>query len=287
VNKQLHYGANSEQGQYWNEISGPKWVEEDSAMNERMQSITAWLFQKAGLSENQKVLDVGCGGGATTEIIAKTVGSHGSVHGIDISKPLLSLASKRCQKFHNVAFDLGDAQTLDLSRNFYDHIISRFGVMFFENPQQAFCNLRKSLKANGKLTFVCWSTLEENEFFSLPVRTVISTLGLPAPSVGSEPGPMSLCDTYHTQKMLINSGFNNVHITTIKTDMSSSDNLLKHAKLYLKIGPAARIMADNDVSKSQNTDIVSLIVEKLKKRQKKNGKISLGATVHYVEAKNH
>ena len=85
-----HYGDNQNQGEYWNELSGPKWVEEDTAMNIRMSLITDWLFKTTLLQKNQHVLDVGCGGGATTELAARAVGNAGTVDGLDISKPLIN-----------------------------------------------------------------------------------------------------------------------------------------------------------------------------------------------------
>ena len=48
--------------------------------------------------------------------------------------------------------------------NFFDRIISRFGVMFFDDPVAAFKNIRTSLKADGSLNFVCWTEIMQNEF---------------------------------------------------------------------------------------------------------------------------
>ncbi len=280
-----HYGDNQNQGEYWNELSGPKWVEEDTAMNIRMSLITDWLFKTTLLQKNQHVLDVGCGGGATTELAAKAVGNGGTVDGLDISKPLLKLAKTRCDYLQNVSFILGDAQSYRLKKNYYNHVISRFGVMFFARPQQAFNNLRTSLQKDGKLSFACWSTLEENEFFHVPLNIVLSQLNLPKPEITRDPGPMSLSDSAYTREILKTAGFRDIHVKTIKTKMSSPDSIDKHAKLYLKIGPGAKIMGENKVSETTFRKILKSLRGELEKYR--DGKqISLEATIHCVTAKN-
>ena len=68
------YGDNQEQGEYWNDVGGPKWVEEDQAMNDRMSNITSGLFERAKIKSSSKVLDVGCVAGAVSIIAAEHAG---------------------------------------------------------------------------------------------------------------------------------------------------------------------------------------------------------------------
>ncbi len=281
--KNKRYGENQDQGEYWNELGGPKWVEEDAAMNSRLSKITGHLFEKTPIEPKQKVLDIGCGGGMTSEIAGKKVGQKGEVHGLDISAPLLELAKKRCHNQEQISFFLGDAQSQKLSEDYYDHVISRFGVMFFEDPIRAFSNLHQSLKSNGRLTFVCWSTLDENEFFHIPLDTVLKHLGLPRPEETTQPGPLSLSNTSHTRGLLSKAGFSQVEIRTIKTKIASKDDILTHAKLYLKIGAGARVLGEQQVDKSTFEKILKQLVENLKNCVE-GDEISLEATVHFVIA---
>ncbi len=283
MTKPNRYGENEDQGEYWNELSGPKWVEEDEAMNTRLALITKGLFKTAALTKNQNVLDVGCGGGGTTEIAAKNVGSDGKVDGLDISVPLLALAKKKCSYLEHVSFNFGDAQTYPLPVRQYDQIISRFGVMFFENPVKAFTNLHTSLANEGKFTFVCWSSIDENEFFHIPLDTVTAHLKIRRPEVTTAPGPLSLSQTAHTKNILLRAGFSNVQIKTVKTKMSSPDSVVKHAKLYLKIGPGAKLIGENNVGEDVFQSIFESLTKKLENHRDGNN-ISLEATVHYVVA---
>ena len=81
----------------------------------------------------------------------------------------------------NIKFLNADAQSFRFKPSFYDQIISRFGVMFFEDPVAAFRNMHRSLKSNGRLDFICWSTLEDNEFFFLQLQIVLKYLNKPHP----------------------------------------------------------------------------------------------------------
>ena len=283
VMKNKHYGENHDQGEYWNDLSGPKWVEEDLAMNVRFSKITDYLFKKIPIETRHKILDIGCGGGLTSKIAGQKVGPMGEVHGLDISAPMLDLARKRCMDLKHISFFLGDAQTHELANSYYDHIISRFGVMFFENPVKAFANLHRSLKDDGRLTFVCWSNLEENEFFHIPLDIVLSHLDLPRPEVTTQPGPLSLCNTGHTRTLLSKAGFTQIDILTIKTKIASKDDLQTHAKLYLKIGAGARVLGEQQVDKDTFQNILMALINKLKERVD-GDEVSLEATLHYVMA---
>ena len=90
---------NSEQYNYWNSGIGQKWVKEDNSLNERFAILTKEFFSRASINKNDKVLDIGCGGGITSFEASKIVGKYGYVLGADISKILLDLAKKKFFKY--------------------------------------------------------------------------------------------------------------------------------------------------------------------------------------------
>ena len=71
--------VNIDQSEYWNEKSGPKWVKLDDAMNERFSILTDKLFARANINKNERILDIGCGGGETSFRASKLVGPDGYV----------------------------------------------------------------------------------------------------------------------------------------------------------------------------------------------------------------
>ena len=101
---------NVEQSEYWNEKSGPKWVKNEDALNERLSILTNELFLRAKLKESDKVLDIGCGGGDTTFRVSKLLGDGGHVVGADISHTLLNHAKSKFSNIDAMKFVHCDAQ---------------------------------------------------------------------------------------------------------------------------------------------------------------------------------
>tara|TARA_B100000886_G_C20114850_1_gene363382 strand:- start:98 stop:457 length:360 start_codon:yes stop_codon:yes gene_type:complete len=119
-------------------------------MNERLSYLTDELFLRANIKKCNKVLDIGCGGGATNFDTSKLIEKTGYVVGADISDTLLSHAKS---KYHNI-YKL-DVQNYQFKKNYFNKVISRFGIMFFENPFNAFKNIYDAIQINGSLNFVC------------------------------------------------------------------------------------------------------------------------------------
>jgi len=214
-----NYGQNQEQGANWNSKTGQAWANNDLKMDAHLDVITALLFKEFETLGNKHILDVGCGSGKTSKLLSDQVGSTGSVEGVDISKPLLELAQTKYGTIENIRFTNADAQSFEFKKSFYDQIVSRFGVMFFENPIAAFTNMHQSLKPNGKLNFVCWSALEENEFFILPLKIVLKYLNKPLPNPSKAPGPLAFSNKPYLLKILQSSEFKNIKIKTVKKEM--------------------------------------------------------------------
>ena len=131
------FGENPDQGKFWNEEPGLSWVENDRLMSERLETISQLLLDNLDLRPSGRILDIGCGGGGTTLALAKRAPPSAQITGLDISKPLLDLAAQKCADHENINFVLADAQAHRFALQKFDTVISRFGVMFFENPVKA------------------------------------------------------------------------------------------------------------------------------------------------------
>ena len=158
--------VNDDQHEFWNKGIGQKWVKHDNSMNERFTILTKEFFKRAKIEKGDKVLDIGCGGGITSFETSKILGNDGYVLGADISKILLDLAEKNYSNIKNLEFKYCDVQNYEFEKNSFSKVISRFGVMFFENPIKAFKNINNAIQDGGSLHFVCWTNVMENEFFT-------------------------------------------------------------------------------------------------------------------------
>src|SRR5262249_24918271 len=135
-----------------------------------------------------EVLDVGCGTGSTTLAIAHRLGSKGRCIGIDISEPMLDLARARAEKERVAAtFICADAQTYPFQPATFDRVVSRFGVMFFDDFVRAFANLRNALRKGGAMQVITWRGPAENPFMTTAERAAAPLLPKLPPRQPDEP----------------------------------------------------------------------------------------------------
>ena len=275
--------ANEEQFELWNESMGKKWAEEDDSMNERLSILTKELFLRLNISRGDKILDIGCGGGQTSFEASEIVGENGYVVGADISKILLDLARSKYPNTKNLEFRLCDVQNYEFRENSFNKVISRFGVMFFENPIEAFKNIYNAIQEGGSLNFVCWTNVMENEFFTDPTNIIIRHLNKDFPEITRSPGPLAFSEEKYINEILSNSGFKNIKVEKVYSLITTNDSPEKNGELLLSIGLGGRLLADANLSKKELSVIRDEMVEISQKRQK-NGKITYKACLNYVSA---
>ena len=155
---------NAEQIAYWNDEAGTRWTAIQRRTDELFAGLTAAAIQSADPRPGESVLDVGCGCGATVLELARAVGPTGRVVGVDVSRPMLELASARAQAqgLSTVTLHLADAATYPFRAAEFDLAFSRFGIMFFGDPVSAFANVRRSLRAGGRFAGLVWRPLADN-----------------------------------------------------------------------------------------------------------------------------
>ena len=278
-----HKIVNDEQFEFWNEGIGKKWVEEDDSMNERLSILTKELFLRSNINRNDKILDIGCGGGQTSFEASEMVGENGYVIGADISKILLDLAKSKYANTKNLEFKYCDVQNYEFRENSFNKVISRFGVMFFENPIEAFKNIYNAIQEGGSLNFVCWTNVMENEFFTDPTNIIIRHLNKDFPEITRSPGPLAFSEEKYINEILSNSGFKNIKVEKVYSLITTNDSPEKNGELLLSIGLGGRLLADANLSKKELSVIRDEMVEISQKRQK-NGKITYKACLNYVSA---
>lgn len=177
---------NAEQHAAWNGESGQRWVATADRRDTVLAPIGDALLQTAALAPGERVLDIGCGCGATTLAAAATSGPTGRALGIDISAPMLALAASRAEQSPTATFLEADAQTVDLVERF-DVAISRFGTMFFDDPTAAFANIDRHLTPGGRLVMATWQPLGANDWLVVPGAALLQYTPLP-PEAGAAAG---------------------------------------------------------------------------------------------------
>ena len=274
------YGENDKQGQYWNEAPGQSWVINDSAMNERLQAISDILFEGLDATGCNNGLDIGCGAGSTTRRLAAIMGNQARVTGLDISEKLLALARSHPESVGK-DFLQADAQSYKFEPETFDLAISRFGVMFFENPFKAFQNIKSAVQKGHEMRFVCWAPISANDFFLSPLKTVVDITGVSFAEPGKEPGPLAFSDRTYLSSILKNAEFSSINIDIIKTSISTKDSVEKNASLLMEIGMGSRAIKEAAPTDEVLNEIREAFVADGNKRLQ-NGLISYDATIYRV-----
>ncbi|MEV0321000.1 class I SAM-dependent methyltransferase [Streptomyces sp. NPDC050658] len=147
---------NSRQAAAWNGELGTHWAAHHDRFDTMLGGVNEALFEAAAIAAGDRVLDIGCGAGATTRIAARRA-AHGHAVGVDISAPLLDRARAltAAEGVTNAAYERADAQVHPFPAAGYDVAISRGGVMFFADHAAAFENIGRALRPGGRLAFVC------------------------------------------------------------------------------------------------------------------------------------
>lgn len=241
--------SNEAQIQYWNEEAGPKWVQLEDRLDAQIGPIGDAMLDLAAPSPGERVIDVGCGCGATTLSIAERISPGGLVTGVDISLPMLARCRERAKSagLSNLEFVNGDAQVYEFSPTQADLVTSRFGIMFFEDPVAAFRNLRGALKASGRLAFACWQPLGANPWMSVPLMAAAPLLPqLPPPPDPEAPGPFAFGDADRVRRILGEAGFSKIELKAHETSLlvGGSASFDESIDFVLRMGPTARLLAD-------------------------------------------
>ncbi|MCH7911110.1 MAG: class I SAM-dependent methyltransferase [Candidatus Hydrogenedentes bacterium] len=240
--------VNEEQHTYWNEEGGPKWVEYQDKLDAQLQWVADKLLEIAHVQHGEHVLDIGCGCGATTLAFAKAVGYEARVTGVDLSEPMLDHARQRAHEdgFAQAEFHQCDAQVHHFGTHTYDLAVSRFGVMFFEDPVAAFANIRSALKPGGRLVFLCWRSPKENPWATIPMQAAAQHIEPPEAPAPGAPGPFAFADPDHVKTILTDAGYTDIRIDpyTQEAILGGGGSLEDSIDFIFSIGPMSRVVKD-------------------------------------------
>ena len=255
--------VNKNQRDFWSGKGGDIWVERQNAMDTMLSPLGEAALNKLNLNEGENVLDIGCGCGHTTLNIAKRISPDGQVTGLDISEPMLKRAKESANEMSisNASFNCVDVQTDDMGEEVYSAAFSRFGVMFFEDPVAAFCNINKSLITGASLSFVCWQSPALNPWQSLFIEAVKKYVDLPSPPRRS-PSPFAFMESEYVSSILEESNFQNIMIEghEAEVNMFSGRSLSDSVKDYISINPVVSGML-KDSTEQEKTEIINSAIE--------------------------
>lgn len=233
--------AGSEQAALWNGAAGRAWVEAQPLLDRMFAPLQALLIDTDFAGTTCSVLDVGCGTGATTLAAAGRLGPEGRCTGIDISAPMIAAARTRAaQEGLAARFIHADAQTHAFAHGNFDTIVSRFGVMFFDDAVRAFANLRHAATHEAELRFLAWRGPEENPFMTTAERAAAPFVpDLPARRPQA-PGQFAFADPRRVHRILAESGWTQIDIQPVDAACTFFEHEL--VTYFTRLGPLGRAL---------------------------------------------
>jgi ubiquinone/menaquinone biosynthesis C-methylase UbiE len=237
---------NADQIAYWNGPGGQRWADRQAAQDILLAPVLDILIDRARLKTGERIIDVGCGSGATSIAFAEKVGPSGHVLGIDVSGPMLARARQSAPAGLPIEFVLADATVHPFEPASYDLLASRFGVMFFADPALSFANMRKALRPSGRLAFVCWREPRENPFFMAPLQAAYKHVPKLPQQGPEDPGPFAFASEERVRRILSEAGFTRVEMEPcpLMLDAAIGRGLDGAVQGALEIGPVSRALED-------------------------------------------
>ena len=277
---------NSEQIAESNGALGQRWVAMQREIDRIVVPFGDAALKAAAPQPGERVIDIGCGCGDTSIEIARIVGEAGAVVGIDVSQPMLEVARSRgaLANCAHLAFRDGDASEAGLPAN-TDLLFSRFGVMFFSQPSQAFSHLRKSLRTGGRCVFVCWRAPRDNAWAMTPLSAARTAMGVtPTPADPGAPGPFAFADDEKLRAILSGAGFGAIDVRRFDAALSLGATPRSAAEGAVQIGPVSRLVRELGV---EHLPIILDAVERtLALLAAPDGHVSLNGSAWIVSATN-
>lgn len=235
----------SEQAALWNGTAGQAWVDLQALMDSVLAPFEKLLVDAAVRAGAMRVLDVGCGTGGTTLAIAGALGPQAHCTGIDLSAPMISAARDRAST-HAAAADFicADAQMHAFAPASFDRIVSRFGVMFFDDPTAAFNTLRRAARPGAGLHVISWRDAAENPFMTVAERAAAPLLPAIPPRQPDAPGQFAFADRRRVHRLLDAAGWQAIDIQPV--DLACTLPTHELERYFTRLGPLGRVLHEAD-----------------------------------------
>jgi ubiquinone/menaquinone biosynthesis C-methylase UbiE len=189
-----------------------------------LRSLSKRLIDLAAPTEGERVLDLACGTGIVARSVAPIVGSEGTVVGVDVLPPMLTVA-RTLPAPPGAAIDWreGNATALDLPDTSFDLVLCQQGLQFFPDRAATAAEVHRVLTPAGRFVAAVWQSIDRQPFwepFSEIEARNLAPLGLSQDDVRI---PFSWGEADPLRELLEEAGFTAIELstTTIQTDFAA------------------------------------------------------------------
>jgi ubiquinone/menaquinone biosynthesis C-methylase UbiE len=275
----------------WNTILFDKFVRFKHLLVQGLSAHSNEALSRRNYPEGSRVLDVGCGFGDSTRLIARRVGPSGAAVGVDCAANFIAASEEetRSENIGNASFFVADVQIDDL-RGPYDFAFSRFGTQFFMMPGAAMRNIRKSLKRGGALTMIVWRQREENPWLHEAERRVRELVPVVShedtDQVHCGPGPFSMAGADTVSTMLRSAGYDRITFERFDADICIGRDLPEAIEFAMALGPAGEIIRlAGEESEKRKPQVAAALSESLSAYVRDDG-VWAPSSTWFITARN-
>jgi ubiquinone/menaquinone biosynthesis C-methylase UbiE len=275
----------------WNTVLFDKFCRFKHLLIDGLSAHSNEALARHGHAAGSRVLDVGCGFGDSTRLIAKRVGPNGAAVGVDCAENFVAAARKETLEagIGNASYFVADVQTDDL-RGPYDAAFARFGTMFFMMPGAAMRNIRKALKPGAEFTMIVWRRREENPWLhdaELRVREIVPVVSHEdTDQVHCGPGPFSMAGPDMVSTMLRSAGYSRIGFERFDADICIGRDLAEAIEFAMALGPAGEIIRlAGKAGEKRKPEVVAALRETLSPYVRADG-VWAPSSTWFVSARN-
>lgn len=277
--------ANEQMREFWTTGAGG-WVAHRDLFDAELAPFAEAVLDAADPGPGDRVLDIGCGTGV---LVARSIEAGAAGVGVDISSAMIAGAKAAVP---GAAFEVADAQTDDLAAlGPFSTVVSRFGVMFFDDPTAAFANIRSATLPGGRLAFACWRGREENAMFTLGTDILLERLDAPPPVFQGGPGPLAFADPDLVRSILAGAGWGDVQITAFDAvcdyGHDGSDGVEERLTMILDTGAGRH--AQSQLESGLGADAWASLLDEVRdelRRHLVDGRVQFTGATWLVTARN-
>jgi len=234
-----------EQTKRWNSAPGQAWVEMQAVLDQTFTPLETVLVDAVAAASPARVLDIGCGTGATTLAVARRIAPKEGCVGVDISEPMIAAARARAERERlHVTFICANAQEHAFDPASMDMLISRFGVMFFDDPVRAFANMHRAARSSAELRFIVWRSAAENPFMTTAERAAAPLLPNLPERKPDAPGQFAFANGERVHGILKESGWSAIDIQPLDVTCTFPEQEL--VRYLTRLGPVGLALQDAD-----------------------------------------
>lgn len=275
----------------WNTVLFDKFCRFKHLLIEGLSAHSNEVLDRGKYPEGGRVVDVGCGFGDSTRIIARRVGPRGEAVGFDCAENFIKAAEQEAREagVGNASFLVRDVQTEDLGGP-YDFAFSRFGTMFFMMPGAAMRNIRKALKPGGELTMIVWRRREDNPWLhdaELRVKQIVPVVSHEdTDQVHCGPGPFSMAGPDMVSAMLRSAGYDRIAFERFDADICIGKDVAEAIEFAMALGPAGEVMRlAGEEGQRKKPEVVAALRETLTPYSRADG-VWAPSSTWFVTARN-